>query len=42
MLTQPNEPVPHNVSFIPVVSLRQNLEALARDLGFAIQHGQDD
>ena len=42
MLTQPNEPVPYDVSFIPVLSLRQNLEALAGQFGFPLQQGQDD
>ena len=42
MLTQPNEPVPYDVSFVPVLSLRQSLEALSNDLGFPIQDGQDD
>jgi hypothetical protein len=42
MITQPDGPVPCNVRFVPVLSLRRSLEALARDLGFRVESGLDD
>ena len=42
MITQPDEPVPYNVRFVPVLSLRRSLEALARDLACRVQRGLDD
>jgi hypothetical protein len=42
MLKQPDGPVPYDISFLPVLSLRRNLEALARDFGFRIESGLDD
>ena len=42
MITQPDGPVPHDVRFVPVLSLRRSLEVLARDLGFRVESGQDD
>jgi hypothetical protein len=42
MLKQPDGPVPHDIPFVPVLSLRRNLEALAQDRGFRIESGLDD
>lgn len=42
MVTQLSEPVPWDVSFVPVLTIRRDIDKLAREFGFSVQEGQDD